>query len=513
MIIEADTTGNIIYASESILPLLGHNPSKVMQASTEISANKKPASKFFHRQGCYSDTRDAAVRKVGTSIFELLHESDHASFSKMLAGHDSDSVLDPYQSAMLHFKQNSSSNTYELVRLLGSFYTISESSGKETRCLVSIGRLQSPKLLKELRMVTPPTCEPLQNNKEFVSRHSLEWKFLFLDLRAPALIGYMPFEVLGTSGYDYYHWDDLDVVVSGHEQLMQTGEGTSQHYRFLTKGQQWIWLQTKYYITYHQWNSKPEFIVCTHTITGYDEDRRPTPTSELNLNEAFAQRISHGSTGSTSSVSSRESPAPSTTSSKPHSSTKPKSKYKYSTSSYDKSEGISSMVPPASSGESSDASSSRPGKHRTRDSLGRHGSACPPVTSTALERYSQINSSSRQKAASSMALSHQVQSSNKTQVQDFLRRKHVLLQRHIQQQQEELRRVSEQLMLVQFAGDNSQEQPGDGDASNQNSAAITDSSTTLPNPVQSEDVEVAEVPENSQGVAFEMNVKPKSEFL
>lgn len=48
--------------------------------------------------------------------------------------------------------------------------------------------------------------------------------------------------------------------------VMQKGEGTSCYYRFLTKGQQWIWLQTRFYITYHQWNSKPEFIVCTHRV-------------------------------------------------------------------------------------------------------------------------------------------------------------------------------------------------------------------------------------------------------
>lgn len=51
--------------------------------------------------------------------------------------------------------------------------------------------------------------------------------------------------------------------------VMKTGEGTSCYYRFLTKGQQWIWLKTRFYITYHQWNSKPEFINCTNTVVRY----------------------------------------------------------------------------------------------------------------------------------------------------------------------------------------------------------------------------------------------------
>ena len=56
------------------------------------------------------------------------------------------------------------------------------------------------------------------------------------------------------------------LAVSPPSAVMQYGKGKSCYYRFLTKGQQWIWLQTHYYITYHQWNSRPEFIVCTHTV-------------------------------------------------------------------------------------------------------------------------------------------------------------------------------------------------------------------------------------------------------
>lgn len=52
---------------------------------------------------------------------------------------------------------------------------------------------------------------------------------------------------------------------------MEKGEGNSGYYRFLTKSQQWIWLQTRFYISYHQWNSKPEFIVCTHRVVSNAE--------------------------------------------------------------------------------------------------------------------------------------------------------------------------------------------------------------------------------------------------
>lgn len=43
------------------------------------------------------------------------------------------------------------------------------------------------------------------------------WCFLLSPCRAPPIIGYLPFEVLGTSGYDYYHIDDLELLARCHQ--------------------------------------------------------------------------------------------------------------------------------------------------------------------------------------------------------------------------------------------------------------------------------------------------------
>lgn len=79
---------------------------------------------------------------------------------------------------------------------------------------MTTGRLLDSDLLREMSIVVD------SEKNEFCSRHSLEWKFLFLDHRAPPIIGYLPFEVLGTSGYDYYHVDDLEKVAICHEACM-----------------------------------------------------------------------------------------------------------------------------------------------------------------------------------------------------------------------------------------------------------------------------------------------------
>ncbi|XP_034386031.1 circadian locomoter output cycles protein kaput isoform X13 [Cyclopterus lumpus] len=256
------TDGNIIYASESVTSLLDHLPSDLVDQNL---LNFLPVGE--HSDLCKA--LSSHVTEGETPTPEYLKTKNQLEFCcHVLRG-----TVDPTEPPV-----------YEYVRFIGNFKALNNVA-KSTRngfdgairrslhsafeggvCLVATVRLAKPQFIKEMCTVEEP-------NEEFTSRHSLEWKFLFLDHRAPPIIGYLPFEVLGTSGYDYYHVDDLETLARCHEHLMQYGKGKSCYYRFLTKGQQWIWLQTHHYITYHQWNSRPEFIVCTHTVVSYAEVR------------------------------------------------------------------------------------------------------------------------------------------------------------------------------------------------------------------------------------------------
>ncbi|EMP25112.1 Circadian locomoter output cycles protein kaput [Chelonia mydas] len=248
---------------------------------------------------------------VDQSIFNFIPEGEHSEVYKILSTHllESDSLTQEYLKSKnqlefcCHMLRGTidpkEPPTYEYVKFIGNFKSLNNvpnsahngyegtiqrpqrPSYEDRVCFVATVRLATPQFIKEMCTVEEP-------NEEFTSRHSLEWKFLFLDHRAPPIIGYLPFEVLGTSGYDYYHVDDLENLAKCHEHLMQYGKGKSCYYRFLTKGQQWIWLQTHYYITYHQWNSRPEFIVCTHTVVSYAEVRAER-RRELGIEESLPE--------------------------------------------------------------------------------------------------------------------------------------------------------------------------------------------------------------------------------
>ncbi|XP_053433514.1 circadian locomoter output cycles protein kaput isoform X3 [Nycticebus coucang] len=406
------TDGSIIYVSESVTSLLEHLPSDL----------------------------------VDQSIFNFIPEGEHSEVYKILSTHllESDSLTPEYLKSknQLEFRCHmlrgtidpKEPSTYEYVKFIGNFKSLNSVSTsahngfegtiqrthrpsyEDRICFVATVRLATPQFIKEMCTVEEP-------NEEFTSRHSLEWKFLFLDHRAPPIIGYLPFEVLGTSGYDYYHVDDLENLAKCHEHLMQYGKGKSCYYRFLTKGQQWIWLQTHYYITYHQWNSRPEFIVCTHTVVSYAEvraERRRELGIEESLPETTADKSQDsGSDNRINTVSLKEalerfdhSPAPSASS--------------------------------RSSRKSSHTAVSDPSSTPTK---------IPTDTSTPPRHHLPAHQKMAQRRPSfSSQFQFSAQLGAMQHLKDQLEQRTRMIEANIHRQQEELRKIQEQLQMVHGQG-------------------------------------------------------------
>ncbi|XP_059832611.1 neuronal PAS domain-containing protein 2 [Hypanus sabinus] len=415
-LIALSVDGNIIYTSDSVSSLLGHLPSDL----------------------------------VDQNILNFLPEQEHAEVFKLLSNQMlmTDQVSQDYSNSnqshiefCCHLSRGSldpkDTPIYEYVKFVGNFkfYNLVptsscngfesaisrsfRSAGKEQVCLVATVRLVIPQFLKELCNVEEP-CE------EFTSRHSLEWKFLFLDHRAPPIIGYLPFEVLGTSGYDYYHVDDLGLLARCHEHLMQFGKGKSCYYRFLTKGQQWIWLQTQYYITFHQWNSKPEFIVCTHSVVSYAEVRAER-RQELGLKETSPEILTPPVLKiQDCHMESRQCECVQDVSTEKLSSSRP-----------------CSVSSPSSFKSSHDALSDTPStasKVRTEASTPSRQSVNTSLQDKLAQRSQPISTQATYPRSVQLGVMHQL----KEQLEERTR----ILQANIQTQQEELHHIKEQLQLV-----------------------------------------------------------------
>ncbi|KAJ7310456.1 hypothetical protein JRQ81_007375, partial [Phrynocephalus forsythii] len=425
--------------SDSVSSLLGHLPSDLVDQNI---LNFLPESE----QSDVYKLLSPHMLMTNPAATDFLNTEKQIEFCCHLARGNLDPnepIIYEYVKFVVDFKYFTHVPTSSYNGFESAIARVFRSANEEQICLVATVRLVTPQFLKELCNVEEP-CE------EFTSRHSLEWKFLFLDHRAPPIIGYLPFEVLGTSGYDYYHADDLELLARCHEHLMQFGKGKSCYYRFLTKGQQWIWLQTHYYITYHQWNSKPEFIVCTHTVVSYaevrSERRRDLGLEESSVELASSSLKSHGSYIDirqcvTTQETSRERVSVSSHSSRRSSHTALSDSA--STSSVRHTDASTPTRPSLPMGQSEKAplrlasTSSTPGlltPQTPTEHLGQHHMAQPtaPVQPKVMPVYH---------FPAQMGMMHQL----KEQLEERTR----ILQADIKTQQEELHVIKEQLQLVQ----------------------------------------------------------------
>jgi aryl hydrocarbon receptor nuclear translocator len=119
---------------------------------------------------------------------------------------------------------------------------------------------------------------------EFISRHSMEGKFTFVDQRVMGLLGYSPPELLGKSCFDFFHPEDQTHMKENFEQgkiisrckwryltlstytvLKLKGQVMSVVYRFRAKNREWVWLRTTAFAFLNPYTDDVEYIVCTNT--------------------------------------------------------------------------------------------------------------------------------------------------------------------------------------------------------------------------------------------------------
>ncbi|CAH1970499.1 unnamed protein product [Acanthoscelides obtectus] len=142
-------------------------------------------------------------------------------------------------------------------------------------CLVAVGRVlpdvtgaanRSPGLGSDVE--SHQQSERHRQNLQFVSRHALDGKFLFVDQRATLILGFLPQELLGTSMYEYYHNDDIRALADCHKMALKICDGavTTGVYRFRTKTGSYVRLQSEWKSFRNPWTKEIENLIAKNSL-------------------------------------------------------------------------------------------------------------------------------------------------------------------------------------------------------------------------------------------------------
>ncbi|XP_055528221.1 basic helix-loop-helix ARNT-like protein 1 isoform X2 [Wyeomyia smithii] len=108
---------------------------------------------------------------------------------------------------------------------------------------------------------------PNLRNVQFISRHAMDGKFLFVDQRATLALGFLPQELLGTSMYEYYHHEDILALAESHKAALQGAQCvTTSVYRLRTKENGFVRLQSEWKSFRNPWTKEIEYLIAKNNV-------------------------------------------------------------------------------------------------------------------------------------------------------------------------------------------------------------------------------------------------------
>ncbi|XP_058838133.1 basic helix-loop-helix ARNT-like protein 1 isoform X2 [Topomyia yanbarensis] len=108
---------------------------------------------------------------------------------------------------------------------------------------------------------------PNLRNEQFISRHAMDGKFLFVDQRATLALGFLPQELLGTSMYEYYHHEDIPALAESHKAALQGTQCiTTAVYKLRTKENGFVRLQSEWKSFRNPWTKDFEYLIAKNNV-------------------------------------------------------------------------------------------------------------------------------------------------------------------------------------------------------------------------------------------------------
>ncbi|KAB7505923.1 Aryl hydrocarbon receptor nuclear translocator-like protein 1, partial [Armadillidium nasatum] len=280
--------GRILYVSESVFQTLQYTRSELLGSSWFDILHPKDLTKVKEQLSSTDiNRRDRLVdAKMKTDIpqgLSRLCPGFRRSFFCRMRCKSAHVIKEEADTTTgCHKKKNKphcSDKKYSVIHFTGYLKSLSpskdpmeEESDADTdscnlSCLVAVGRVHQPLLASipqdSTRLSRFLPAQPIT----FVSKHTIDGKFVFVDQKASLLSGWLPQELLGTSMYEYFHQDDIPILSDTHRMILQTFEPRqTQVYRFRTKDGSFLNLKSSWKIFRNPWTKDVEYIISSNCL-------------------------------------------------------------------------------------------------------------------------------------------------------------------------------------------------------------------------------------------------------
>uniref|UniRef100_A0A8C8VIA4 Aryl hydrocarbon receptor nuclear translocator n=1 Tax=Pelusios castaneus TaxID=367368 RepID=A0A8C8VIA4_9SAUR len=322
-------TGRVVYVSDSVTPVLNQPQSEWFASTLYDQVHPDDVDKLREQlstsenalTGRILDLKTGTVKKEGQQTMRMCMGSRRSFICRMRCGNSS---VDPVSMSRLSFMRNRCRNGLGAVKDGEPHYVVVHCTGYikawppagvslpdddpdagqgSKFCLVAIGRLQ---------VTSSPNCTDLNSvcqPTEFISRHSTEGVFTFVDHRCVATVGYQPQELLGKDIVDFCHPEDQQLLRDSFQQVVKLkGQVLSVMFRFRSKNREWLWMRTSSFTFQNPYSDEIEYIICTNTnVKNSSQESRPALSNSMQRPQQ-GQNVSLPLEMSTAQLVSRQQP-------------------------------------------------------------------------------------------------------------------------------------------------------------------------------------------------------------
>ncbi|XP_026813405.1 aryl hydrocarbon receptor nuclear translocator-like protein 2 isoform X1 [Rhopalosiphum maidis] len=229
---------------------------------------------------------------MGQSLFNIANPKDHEELKKNLKYQDdeisNDTSIISNDDSSLNVKQNSNGNfkiqrrsfylrlikkvvsrdeqpELELVHVMGTLMvqnsgTKNNEIGENDIVLNAVVRLFNERRVTEVSMLEA-------TREEYITRHQIDGRIIYVDHRISIVSGFMPQEVSGQLAFKYMHKDDVRWVMIALRQMYFKGQSFgSSCYRLLSKNGEFVYMRTHGFLQLNPNEDKIESFICVNTL-------------------------------------------------------------------------------------------------------------------------------------------------------------------------------------------------------------------------------------------------------